>query len=76
MHSGWYVLQHRRRRDLSRPKWHRFKHYEKCAEIPDRHADGIGACFKPENIVLDGVVEGFDSKIRLSQRRPYGLLDE
>jgi transposase len=42
----------------------------------DRHWDGIAAYCKPENKVSLGFVEGLNNKIRVIQRRAYGLRDE
>ena len=42
----------------------------------ERHWDGIAAYCKPENKVLLGFVEGLNNKIRVLQRRAYGLRDE
>ena len=41
----------------------------------DRHWDGIAAYCKPENKVSLGFVEGLN-KIRVLQRRAYGLRDQ
>ncbi|MGB4068226.1 MAG: ISL3 family transposase [Nitrospira sp.] len=57
-------------------KWQRLKPYEKFAEMIDRHWDGIAAYCKPENKVALGFVEGMNNKIRVMQRRSYGLRDE
>ncbi len=57
-------------------KWQRLKPYEKFAEMVERHWDGIAAYCKPENKVSLGLVEGFNNKIRVIQRRAYGLRDE
>jgi transposase len=57
-------------------KWQRLKPYEKFAKMIDRHWDGIAAYCKPENKVALGFVEGFNNKIRVIQRRAYGLRDE
>ena len=57
-------------------KWQRLKPYEKFAEIIDRHWDGIAAYCKPQNKVALGFVEGLNNKIRVIQRRAYGLRDE
>jgi len=57
-------------------KWQRLKSYEKFAKMIDRHWDGIAAYCKPENKVALGFVEGFNNKIRVIQRRAYGLRDE
>jgi transposase len=50
--------------------------YEKFAEMIDRHWDGIAAYCKPENKVSLGFVEGLNNKIRVIQRRAYGLRDQ
>ena len=42
----------------------------------DRHWDGIVAYCQPENQVALGFVEGLNNKIRVIQRRAYGLRDE
>lgn len=57
-------------------KWQRLKPDEKFAEMIDRHWDGIAAYCKPENKVALGFVEGMNNKIRVIQRRSYGLRDE
>ena len=57
-------------------KWQRLGPYEKFAEMIDRHWDGIAAYCQPENKVSLGFVEGLNNKIRVIQRRAYGLRDE
>jgi transposase len=57
-------------------KWQRLKPYERFADMIDRHWDGIAAYCKPENKVSLGFVEGLNNKIRVFQRRAYGLKDE
>lgn len=57
-------------------KWQRLKPYEKFAELVERHWGGIAAFCKPENKVSLGFVEGLNNKIRVIQRRAYGLRDE
>lgn len=57
-------------------KWQRLKPYEKFAELIEKHWDGIAAHSKPENKVALGFVEGLNNKIRVFQRRAYGLQDE
>jgi transposase len=57
-------------------KWQRLGPYEKFADMIDRHWDGIAAYCKPENKVSLGFVEGLNNKIRVIQRRAYGLRDE
>ena len=57
-------------------RWQRLKPYEKFAKMIDRHWDGIAAYCKSENKVALGFVEGLNNKIRVIQRRAYGLRDE
>ena len=57
-------------------KWQRLGPYERFADMIDRHWDGIAAYCKPENKVSLGFVEGLNNKIRVFQRRAYGLRDE
>lgn len=57
-------------------KWQRLKPYEKFAEMIERHWDGLAAYCQPENKVSLGFVEGLNNKIRVMQRRAYGLRDE
>ena len=57
-------------------KWQRLKPYEKFAEMIDKHWDGIAAYCRPENKVSLGFVEGLNNKIRVIQRRSYGLRDK
>ena len=57
-------------------KWQRLKPYQKFARMIDRHWDGIAAYCQPQNKVPLGFVEGVNNKIRVLQRRAYGLRDE
>jgi transposase len=57
-------------------KWQRLPAYEKFAAMIERHWEGIAAYCKPENKVALGFVEGLNNKIRVFQRRAYGLRDE
>ena len=57
-------------------KWQRLTPYEKFAQMIERHWDGIAAYCPPENKVSLGFVEGLNNKIRVIQRRAYGLRDE
>ena len=57
-------------------KWQRLRPYEKFAKMIERHWDGIAAFCKSENKVSLGFVEGLNNKIRVIQRRSYGLKDE
>lgn len=53
-----------------------WKAFEKFAAMIDRHWEGIAAYCRPENKVPLGFVEGLNNKIRVIQRRVYGLRDE
>ena len=57
-------------------KWQRLAPYEDFAEMTERHWDGIAAYCRPENKVSLGFVEGLNNKIRVIQRRAYGLRDQ
>jgi transposase len=57
-------------------KWQRLRPYEKFAEMIDHHWAGIAAYCQPDNKVSLGFVEGLNNKIRVIQRRSYGLRDE
>ena len=57
-------------------KWQRLEPYQKFAAMIERHWDGIAAYCHPENKVALGFVEGLNNKIRVLQRRAYGLRDE
>ncbi len=57
-------------------KWQRLAPFEKFADMIERHWDGIAAYCHPDNKVSLGFVEGLNNKIRVIQRRAYGLRDE
>jgi transposase len=57
-------------------RWQRLKPYEKYARLVENHWDGIALYCRPENKVALGFVEGLNNKIRVLQRRAYGLRDE
>ena len=57
-------------------KWQRLPPYQKFARMIDRHWEGIAAYCQPQNKVPLGFVEGLNNKIRVLQRRAYGLRDE
>jgi len=57
-------------------KWQRLKPYEKFAEMIERHWEGIATYCQPRNKVALGFVEGLNNKIRVLQRRAYGLRNE
>jgi len=60
----------------SQLRWQRLKPYEKFAKLIEKHWGGIAAYCRPENKVALGFVEGLNNKIRVIQRRAYGLRDE
>ena len=57
-------------------KWQRLQPYEQFAAMIERHWPGIAAHCREENKVSLGFVEGLNTKIRVIQRRAYGLRDE
>lgn len=56
-------------------RWQRIPSYQKFAQMIERHWDGIEAYSRPENKVSLGFVEGVNNKIRVIQRRAYGIRD-
>ena len=56
-------------------KWQRLAPYQRFADMIERHWDGLAAYCRPENKVSLGFVEGLNNKIRVLQRRAYGLRD-
>jgi transposase len=60
----------------ARLKCQRLGPYERFADMIERHWDGIAAYCDPANKVSLGFVEGLNNKIRVFQRRAYGLRDE
>jgi transposase len=57
-------------------KWQRLKPFEKFAAMVERNWDGIAAyCVAKKKFSL-GFVEGLNTKVRVIQRRAYGLRDE
>ena len=57
-------------------KGQKLEPFEKFAKMIDSHWEGIAAYCLPENKVSLGFVEGLNNKIRVFQRRAYGLRDE
>ena len=57
-------------------RWQRLKPYEQFAKMIERHWDGIAAYCRRENKIALGFVEGLNNRIRVIQRRAYGLRDE
>jgi len=57
-------------------RWQRLEPFQKFARMIEAHWDGIEAYCHEENKVALGFVEGLNNKIRVIQRRAYGLRDE
>lgn len=57
-------------------KWQRLKPFEKFAAMIERHWDGVVSYCHPDNKVSLGFMEGLNNKIRLIQRRAYGIKDQ
>lgn len=57
-------------------RWQRLKPYQEFVKLIEKHWDGIAAFCNPENKVSLGFVEGLNNKIRVIQRRAFGLRDE
>jgi transposase len=58
-------------------RWQRLGPFQKFARLVESHWDGIALYCQPENKQIPlGFVEGFNNKIRVLQRRAYGLRDE
>jgi transposase len=57
-------------------RWQRLGPLEKFAAMVERHWDGIVSYSEVDNKVSLGFVEGANNKIRVIQRRAYGLRDE
>ena len=57
-------------------KWQRLRPHEEFAQMIESHGDKIAAFIPSEEKVSLGFVEGLNNKIRVIQRRAYGLGDE
>jgi len=60
----------------SQLRWQRLKPFDKFAAMIERHWDGIVSFCRPENKVSLGFMEGLNNKIRVIQRRAYGIKDQ
>jgi len=56
-------------------KWQRLKPFEKFAAMVERHWEGVASYCHPDNKVSLGFMEGLNNKIRVIQRRAYGIKD-
>ena len=57
-------------------RWQRLKPFEKFAAMIERHWDGIVSYCHPDHKVSLGFMEGLNNKIRVIQRRAYGIKDQ
>lgn len=57
-------------------KWQRLKPLEKFTKTIEKHWDGIISYCHPNNKVSLGFMEGLNNKIRVIQRRAYGIKDQ
>jgi transposase len=57
-------------------RWIRLKPFQEFAAMVERHWDGIVSYCHPENKVSLGFMEGLNNKIRVIQRRAYGIKDK
>lgn len=57
-------------------KWQRLEPFKKFAAMIERNWEGVEAYSRPENKVSLGFVEGVNNKIRVIQRRAYGIRNE
>jgi transposase len=57
-------------------RWQRLPPFEKFARLVESHWEGIALFCQPENKIALGFVEGLNNKVRVLQRRAYGLRDE
>lgn len=60
----------------SQLRWQRLKPFEKFAKMIERHWDGIISYCHPDHKVSLGFMEGLNNKIRVIQRRAYGIKDQ
>ncbi len=57
-------------------RWQKLKPYEKFASMIEKHWDGIVSYCHPDNKVSLGFMEGLNTKIRVIQRRAYGIRND
>lgn len=60
----------------SQLRWQRLKPFEKFAKMIEHHWDGIVSYCRPDHKVSLGFMEGLNNKIRVIQRRAYGIKDQ
>ncbi len=57
-------------------RWQRLKPFKKFAAMIEKHWDGIVSYCHPDNKVSLGFMEGLNNKIRVIQRRAYGIKND
>jgi len=57
-------------------RWQRLTSFEKFADLIEKHGDGIISDCHPDHKASLGFMEGLNNKIRLIQRRAYGIKDQ
>jgi transposase len=57
-------------------RWQKLEPYEKFAAMIERHWDGLVSYCHPDNKVSLGFMEGLNNKIRVIQRRAYGIKND
>ena len=57
-------------------RWQKLKPFEKFATMIEKHWEGIVSYCHPDNKVSLGFMEGLNNKIRVIQRRAYGIRNE
>ncbi len=60
----------------SQLRWQRLKPFEQFAAMIELHWDGIVSYCHPDHKVSLGFMEGLNTKIRVIQRRAYGIKDQ
>ncbi len=85
LNESFEHLWNYRQEEWPRQFFYNWKDALKCQQLPsnekfaatiERHWEGIASYCQPENIETRGFVEGFNNKIRVLQRRAYGLRDK
>jgi len=54
-------------------RWQKLKPFEKFSALIEKHWDGVVSYCHPDNKVSLGFMEGLNNKIRVIQRRAYGI---
>lgn len=57
-------------------RWQKLKPFEEFAVMVEKHWDGIVSYCHPDNKVSLGFMEGLNNKIRVIQRRAYGIRND